>query len=131
MFDRSLCSYLEDRELRMKVLVVEDEMVIQMIHKAMLGRLGIKEVEIAANGQAAIDLHAGGASFDLILMDLHMPVMDGSKATRALRAMRVRSPIVGVTATDDWTVKAEFVASGLDDCVPKPLVIDHITKYLN
>ncbi|CAN0892765.1 Two-component response regulator 24 [Linum grandiflorum] len=115
----------------MKVLIVDDEPMIRMIHKAMLGRLGINEVEVADNGQAAIDLHADGASFDLILMDLHMPVMDGSQATRALRAMGVRNPIIGVTATDDWTVKAEFVAAGLDDCVPKPLVIDHITKYLN
>ncbi|CAN0892752.1 Two-component response regulator 24 [Linum grandiflorum] len=60
-----------------------------------------------------------------------MPVMDGKKATRQLRAMGVRSSIVGVAEMDDWEEKVDFLTSGLDDCVPKPLIAEHISKYLN
>ncbi|CAN1233909.1 Two-component response regulator 24 [Linum perenne] len=64
-------------------------------------------------------------------MDLQMPVMDGIKATRQLRAMGVKIPILGVTALEDWYEKLEFLRSGLDDCVRKPLVAEHLSKYLN
>ncbi|CAI0423060.1 unnamed protein product [Linum tenue] len=100
------------------------------MHKMMLTRLDI-EVEVAANGKAAVDLHLAGASFHLILMDLQMPLIDGSQATKELRGMGVASPIVGVTAAcDGGPEKTAFLASGLTDCVSKPLTINKIATYL-
>ncbi|CAL1400278.1 unnamed protein product [Linum trigynum] len=110
-----------------RVLVVDDDRILRKMHKMMLTRLGI-EVEVAVNGKEAVDLHLAGASFHLVLMDLQMPVMDGSQATKELRGMGVTSPIVGVTAA--CAEKAAFLASGLTDCVSKPLTISKIANYL-
>ncbi|CAL1378081.1 unnamed protein product [Linum trigynum] len=100
------------------------------MHKMMLTRLDI-EMELAANGKAAVDLHPAGASFHLILMDLQMPVMDGSQAAKDLRGMGVASPIVGVTAAcDGGPENTTFLTSGLTDCVSKPLTIREIATYL-
>ncbi|CAN1233837.1 Two-component response regulator 24 [Linum perenne] len=114
----------------MKVLVVDDEELTRTTHKALLESLGVAEVELAENGQAAVDLHTNGASFDLIVMDHQMPVMDGVKATRKLRAMGVNIPILGVTEVGDWYEKVEFLRAGLHDCFRKPLVAEHLSKYI-
>ncbi|CAI0385289.1 unnamed protein product [Linum tenue] len=113
----------------LKVLVVDDEPMMRTIHKAQLVRAGINDVEVAANGKDAVDLHVNGATFDLILMDLHMPIMDGCQATKELRAMGVKSSIVGVTSSGG-AEKTAFLASGLDDCVSKPFVLQQIAHYL-
>ncbi|GFP81209.1 two-component response regulator arr22 [Phtheirospermum japonicum] len=85
-----------------------------------LNRHGL-ETEIVDNGQKAVDLFVSGKSYDLVLMDLEMPVMNGEKATKKLRAMGVKSMIVGVTSCAVEEERAAFVAAGLDDCVAKPL----------
>lgn len=59
-------------------LVVDDDNIIQKIHKALLTKLGLK-VKVVANGKKAIDLYRLGSSFDLIFMDMAMSIMDGPK----------------------------------------------------
>jgi len=84
-----------------RVLVVEDQQLNREIVDALLISIGIKP-RMAENGQEAIDIltECGPAFFDLILMDIQMPIMDGLTATRTLRSRRefAQLPIIGMTA---------------------------------
>ncbi|KAI8000135.1 Two-component response regulator 24 [Camellia lanceoleosa] len=114
---------------RLCVLIVDDDPVIQRIHSVLLSRFGL-ETQVVGNGKEAVDLYRSGASFHLVLMDMEMPIMDGPKATRELRAMGVNSMIVGMTSRDQDSEKLAFMAAGLDDCHVKPLTVDTITSLL-
>ncbi|KAL7175325.1 hypothetical protein ACSBR2_029013 [Camellia fascicularis] len=102
--------------------IVDDDPVIQRIHNVLLSKFGL-ETQVVGNGKEAVDLYCAGASFHLVLMDMEMPIMDGPKATRELRAMGVNSMIVGMTSRDQDSEKLAFMAAGLDDCHAKPLLI--------
>ncbi|XP_041008871.1 two-component response regulator 24-like [Juglans microcarpa x Juglans regia] len=111
-------------------LVVDDDSVNQMIHSKILENLGIQN-QVVRNGKEAVDLHSSGNNFDLILMDMDMPVMNGIEATRKLRAMGVRSIIAGVsTCTRDELEQKEFMAAGLDDFQEKPLTTPKLVSIL-
>jgi len=62
---------------QLKVLIVDDVRVIRMTHKMLLDRVGVKDHVAVENGKEAVELHNNGQSFDLILMDKDMPVMNG------------------------------------------------------
>ncbi|KAL3616851.1 hypothetical protein CASFOL_039245 [Castilleja foliolosa] len=111
-------------------LVVDDDPVTQKIHRIFLNRHGL-ETQVVDNGEKAVDLFMSGKTYDLVLMDLEMPVMDGQKATEKLRAMGVKSMIVGVTSCTVEEEKAAFVAAGLDDCVKKPLTSGAVIDMLD
>jgi signal transduction histidine kinase/ActR/RegA family two-component response regulator len=114
-----------DHTLRpLSVLVAEDNPVNMLITVALLEGWGL-QVEQAQNGREALDraLRARdeGTPFDLVLMDLQMPVLDGLSAAREMRAAGLGAPIVALTATvvdRDW---AEARAAGLDDVLAKPV----------
>ncbi|KAF5458278.1 hypothetical protein F2P56_022315 [Juglans regia] len=111
-------------------LVVDDDSVNQMIHSKILENLGIQN-QVVRNGKEAVDLHSSGNNFDLILMDMDMPVMNGIEATRKLRAMGVRSIIAGVsTCTRDEREQKEFMEAGLDDFQEKPLTTPKVVSIL-
>jgi CheY-like chemotaxis protein len=99
------------------LLLVEDNQTNQLLGKALLEHLGC-EVEVVANGAAALS-RVHGRAFDLVLMDLSMPVMDGAEATRRLRALGVGVPIVALTATP--VERLQLQACGFDDCLTKPV----------
>jgi CheY-like chemotaxis protein len=63
-------------EKTLTALVVDDDLLNQMIHRSLLGALGIQN-QVVGNGKEAVDVHSSGKSFDLILMDMDMPVMNG------------------------------------------------------
>ena len=65
---------MEPRQLT--ALVVDDDMMVRMIHRKMLNSVGVKN-QVVENGKEAIDIHRSGQSFDLILMDMDMPIMNG------------------------------------------------------
>ncbi|KAK4272964.1 hypothetical protein QN277_021449 [Acacia crassicarpa] len=111
-------------------LVVDDQEVLRRIHGRLLKDVGVSHVEAARNGKEAIDIHRGGQSFDLILMDLDMPVMNGIQATRGLRAMGVRSKIAGVSARNEGEGVKEFQEAGLDLLFPKPLTTLHLSSLV-
>ena len=108
-----------------RVLLAEDNDVNRLIAQTLLAEWGI-EVVTAVNGQeavAAVDAaHAGGAGFDLVLMDLHMPVMSGADATAALRRRYSadRLPIVALTAAALGPEREQCLAVGMNDFVAKP-----------
>ena len=115
------------------VLIVEDNPVNQRVCKALLDRLGCS-VAIADNGMAALELiearaKAGGTKFDIIFMDIQMPVMDGIQATIALRKLEAagdlaplgRHKVVALTA--NWAAEDRDVClyHGMDGYIPKPV----------
>ncbi|MFB1078619.1 ATP-binding protein [Photobacterium damselae] len=111
-----------------KVLVVEDLATNQMIIKLMLTKLGI-EPKIVNNGQEAIDI-ISNTSFDIILMDCRMPVMDGYTATRLLRNNGYTKPIIALTAGTTTTEREECLTSGMDDILCKPYQRAELHKML-
>ncbi|KAK6915295.1 Signal transduction response regulator, receiver domain [Dillenia turbinata] len=123
---------VEERK-QMSALIVDDNSVIQKIHKVIMTKLGF-ETQVVDNGKMAVDLHTSGCSFDVILMDMEMPVMNGIEATKELRAMGVETMIVGVTACSLESEKQAFKEAGLNECFVKPLNMEEaksLVKKLN
>jgi signal transduction histidine kinase/CheY-like chemotaxis protein len=115
-----------------KVLVAEDHPVNAMLVRAMLERLGVHVVTVE-NGAQAIEA-AQRCSFDLILMDVQMPELDGYEATRRLRAMPglvASVPIIALTANALPADRAEAAAAGMDGHLAKPLRIDDLQRVLH
>ncbi|HPS20968.1 MAG TPA: response regulator [Candidatus Omnitrophota bacterium] len=102
-----------------KVLVVEDDESNQYLMELILGEFGFS-FEIAANGQEAVEKVRKG-KFDVVLMDLRMPVMDGYEATRVIRKeLHNDLPIIAVTAhAMDW-VEEECQGAGMNGYLTKP-----------
>ncbi|XP_030477141.1 two-component response regulator 24-like [Syzygium oleosum] len=118
---------------KLSVLIVDDELLVRKVHEKLLSKLKLAkqvQTQTATNGKEALDLHLSGSSFDIILMDLQMPIMDGTEATKELRAMRVESMIVGVTSVDAGADKEAFMEAGLDKCLPKLLTADKIKSLV-
>lgn len=104
-----------------RILLVEDNGMNQMLALALLEKvMESPQVTIAENGQQAIEKALGG-QFDLILMDVKMPVLDGFEATRALREAGCRIPIVALTANVTPEEEAKCRAAGMDDYIGKPI----------
>jgi two-component system, sensor histidine kinase len=103
----------------LRILVAEDQPVNQMIIARHLDKLGHDYV-IATNGQEAIE-HFQADPFDLVLMDISMPDMDGLAATRHLRkVLGTQVPIVALTANVYADDQARYLAQGMDACLGKP-----------
>jgi CheY-like chemotaxis protein len=107
------------------VLLAEDIDVNRTVLTGMLESLGA-EVTAVADGQAAIEAvrAAGEQPFALILMDMHMPIVDGMEAVRAIRALpgaAARTPIAALTADATPENRAIYESSGLDDFLTKPV----------
>ena len=113
-----------------RALIVEDNQVLLRIAVLNLRRLSISS-DTARNGQEALELVACN-SYDLILMDISMPVMDGLEATRRIREMQqesgIRCPIIAVTASES---RAACIDAGMDDYITKPADYDRVVlKWL-
>lgn len=101
-----------------RVLVVEDNLVNLSIAERFLKKWGL-EVEKAMNGKEALEL-CKERTYDVILMDLHMPVMGGIEASGLIRALGIDTPILALTATLIDEVRDELTAAGMNDSIPKP-----------
>ncbi|MBL4837832.1 MAG: response regulator, partial [Kordiimonadaceae bacterium] len=102
------------------VLLVEDNQVNQMVAKAILSKWGAS-VQVADHGQAAIDYIEAHTMPDIILMDFHMPVMNGLQATEILRKKGVTIPIIALSAAALEQETKLCFAAGMDDFIAKPL----------
>jgi CheY-like chemotaxis protein len=105
---------------RVTILLAEDDRINQMV---MLGLLRDHGVTIARNGEEAVRAAEGG-HFDLILMDIMMPVMDGLAATAAIRALPPpfgAVPIIALTANAMSGDQEQYLAAGMNDYVSKPV----------
>jgi signal transduction histidine kinase/ActR/RegA family two-component response regulator len=110
----------------LRVLAAEDNLVNQKVLKAILGQAGIT-LELAADGAQAVAAWRDG-DWALVLMDVHMPVMDGVAATHEIRRLeavegRSRTPIIALTANAMSHQVEALLADGFDDHVAKPIDI--------
>ncbi|MDD3468087.1 MAG: PAS domain S-box protein, partial [Campylobacterales bacterium] len=106
----------------MSVLLVEDNELNQVVALAMLSKIGIQSVEVANNGIEAVKM-SGAKSYDLILMDMHMPEMDGLEATSKIRQIdgRQKTPILAMTAAVMQDDIDACMASGMNGFLSKPI----------
>jgi CheY-like chemotaxis protein len=107
------------------VLLVEDNPINQAVAGAMLKKLGLLVV-VAANGQEALDRFTSDRNFNLVFMDVQMPVMDGFEATRQLRLFESehslkRTPVVALTANAMAEDREACLAAGMDSFLAKPM----------
>ena len=111
-------------QMKVKVLAAEDNSVNQLVLKALLSQIGVEPV-VVENGETVLEAWEGG-QWDVILMDIHMPVMDGLSAARAIRMReavtgRPCTPIIALTANAMTHQVAEYRAAGMDGHVAKPI----------
>ena len=116
-----------------KVLVVEDNKTNQMLIKILLMDVNLG-CDIVENGQEAID-RVKEKEYDIILMDENMPILNGIEASKKIREMEIRTPIIAVTANAFKGDKEKFLKAGMDDYISKPIDIKEflrvLKKYLN
>ncbi|MFO8068340.1 MAG: ATP-binding protein, partial [Bacteroidales bacterium] len=107
----------------LKILFAEDKLTNQKVVKLMLNHLG-HEVEMATNGREAVEKFKQG-KFDLVIMDIQMPVMDGITATNLLKEKYDKlPPIVGLSANAFEGDREKYMKLGMDEYMTKPFTID-------
>ena len=115
----------------MRVLLVEDNEINQEVAQYILLHSGAR-VAVAANGQLAVDMLAHTPqAYDVVLMDLQMPVLNGYEATLAIRALGLRElPIVAMTANAMDEDRLRAIASGMNAHISKPIDVDDMVQTL-
>jgi PAS domain S-box-containing protein len=118
----------------LRILAAEDNPINQLVLKTILEQAGLS-VTIVGDGRLAVEAYRAGG-WDLILMDVQMPVMDGVDATRAIRKLerdeaRPRTPIIALTANAMEHQTAEYLTCGMDRLVAKPLQISDLFSAID
>ncbi len=116
----------------LNILVVEDNDINALLARTLLERDG-HSVILARNGEEALASLERRDAFDLVLMDLHMPGMDGFEATRRIRALadeRSNLPIIALTANAMAEDRQTCLAAGMDDYLSKPIMPDALARSL-
>lgn len=115
-----------------RVLLVEDNLHNQIIAKKLLQKLNL-DITIAENGQIAFEKVCND-SFDLILMDLQMPILNGFDSARKIRSLESEkikpTPIIALTATALSNTYDDVLAAGMNDYIPKPFVIEDLSQKI-
>ena len=108
----------------MRILVAEDDAINQKLIVSLLRRLGFADITVASNGRQAAESYAA-REFDIVLMDIQMPEVDGFEATRLIRETERskgrRVPIVACTAHAITGYRERCLAADMDGYVTKPL----------
>ncbi|MFZ4632574.1 MAG: response regulator [Saprospiraceae bacterium] len=118
-----------EQQPRLKLLLAEDNVVNQQfIHRA-LSKLG-HEVDLVDNGQKALE-YALRTPYDLVLMDVHMPVLDGMEASRRILAQKPDTIILAVTANATTEVKEACLKAGMKDFLSKPFSVEQLGCLLS
>lgn len=122
----------EQAPLEGRVLVAEDNRVNARVAEALLAQLGL-EAELVVTGREALDSLAKG-DYDLVLMDIQMPVLDGLSAVRELRAREEagsrRTPVVALTASALAADAQRCLEAGMDDFLAKPITLEQLEAKL-
>jgi CheY-like chemotaxis protein len=125
-------SLAEARRGRLRILLVDDDAVNQLVTTSALHRVGYN-IEVAHDGHRAIEL-TEGERWDLILMDMQMPDLDGCRTTSAIRARERgpwRTPILGLTANADHKADRDrCLAAGMDVVLGKPINLELLTTLV-
>ena len=115
-----------------KILVAEDSSVIQNLTKKIL-TLQNYQISAVKNGKQVID-KLSSETFDLILMDIHMPQMDGMECARTIRQMTgeiANVPIIAITGNANNYSMDDFKEAGINEFIPKPLNYDNLVTVVN
>jgi len=119
------------------ILVVEDNKINQMVTKKILEKNNFK-CDIAEDGLLALEM-LDKKEYDVILMDINMPIINGFETTRRLRAKGIKTPVIALTAFDKDEITEESISSGINDIIIKPfepvkmfqIINSQITKSKN
>jgi CheY-like chemotaxis protein len=120
--------------VKLRVLAAEDNQVNQLVLKTLLHQWGL-EPTVVEDGAAAVQAWAG-AEWDVILMDVQMPVMDGVVAAQTIRGLeretgRARTPILALTANAMSHQVQQYFAAGMDGHVAKPIAAADLLRALS
>jgi CheY-like chemotaxis protein len=110
------------------ILLVEDNEINILVAKTFLEKWGAT-IDVAVNGQEAVNL-VDEKRHRLVLMDLHMPVMDGYEATRIMRERGLNIPIIALTASLPREVETRIKETGVNEIVEKPFVPDELSRMV-
>ncbi|MDY0136563.1 MAG: response regulator [Thiomicrospira sp.] len=114
---------------RLRILLVDDKPFILKVQSAIIESLG-HEVTLAESGAMAFHLLAS-ESFDLILMDMNMPVIDGLSSTQSIRNLGVKTPIVALTGNDTAQAREQCLAAGMQGFMAKPISKDTFNQQVS
>lgn len=107
-----------------RVLLVEDNPMVQLVHKRMLDKVGC-DYDLAEDGKQALEMSNNG--YDLILMDIGLPQINGVDVAKQIRSREMtdqknsQTPIIGLTAYGEEEMKAKCLAAGMDEVAVKPI----------
>ncbi|WP_374347238.1 ATP-binding protein [Phenylobacterium sp.] len=124
----------QDLGLEFRILAAEDNTINQLVLKTLLAQFGLTP-QVVDNGHQAVQAWEK-ESWDLILMDVQMPVLDGPGAARAIRAReaetgRARTPIIALTANAMTHQVDSYLAAGMDGFVAKPIEVRDLVEAIN
>ena len=125
--EADVLAFSQNKELNpnLKILLAEDNPVNQMVARRMLQKIGY-DVTLANNGEEAVAM-AKLNNYDLIFMDQHMPIMDGVEATKNIRKLSIKQPLIyALTASAFDEDKLRCLNAGMDGFLTKPIIIEEI-----
>ncbi|MEM6829476.1 MAG: response regulator [Bacteroidota bacterium] len=114
-----------------KIIVAEDSSVIQNLTRKILSQMNYEIVSVK-NGKQVLDL-LNKQDYDLILLDIHMPVMDGMECATKVRGMSSEMsniPIIAITGNANNYSREDFENVGINDFLPKPLNYDNLVEMV-
>ena len=128
----AMASELSPASLRLdgvRILLVEDNPVNQLVARTMLGHAGAS-IDAVDNGRAAVELLAhAAADYDLVLMDVQMPEMDGFEATRRIRSdLALTLPVLAMTAGVMSSEREQCIDCGMNDFIAKPIDVEDMLR---
>jgi CheY-like chemotaxis protein len=119
---------VEEIEKELNILIAEDNIINQEVVKVLFKNLGY-EIDIVSNGKEAIK-NINKKKYDIVFMDIMMPEIDGLEATREVRAMGYKMPIIALTADLGNETKKNAYKSGVNDFIGKPIKSDKLKKVM-
>lgn len=128
--DQSNDTYCANKKLPpLNILLADNNLTNRLAAEHLLNKMGCSTVHVC-NGKDALPL-AMDKEFDLILVDINMPEIDGFEATRRLRAAGVETPIIALSAHAMDTDRATCIAAGMNDYFARPIDREHLFRALN
>nr|WP_320025374.1 PAS domain S-box protein [uncultured Acetobacterium sp.] len=111
-----------------KILLTEDDKVNQLVISRMLNECGYG-VDVANNGYEAVEMIKKN-TYDIILMDIQMPEMDGIEATKRIRKLNIDTPVLAITAYALHGDREKFLAQGMDGYISKPIKVEKLVEEI-
>jgi CheY-like chemotaxis protein len=116
-------------QCQLRILIAEDYIFNRLLIESILNKLGYTP-EMVENGQEAVD-RVAATTFDLVFMDVQMPVMDGLTASRRIRELKVKQPvIIAMTAEAQESDRQACLQAGMDDYLSKPIQLEKLITML-